>query len=50
MIKKINKYEKEKKRLLLLKYIRELELQVNKVKWVQKSFKKLASSSTDNHW
>lgn len=36
--------------LLLLKYTRELELHVNKVKWVQKSFKKLASTSMNNHW
>lgn len=41
---------KEKKDLLLLKYIRELKLCVNKVKWVWKSFRKLWSALMDNYW
>lgn len=48
--KKKNKQRKEKKCLLLGKCIIELELCMNKVKWVHKSFKKLTSTWTDNHW
>jgi hypothetical protein len=45
----MNVYMKEKKCLILLKYIRQLERCVNREKWVEKSFKTPVSTLMDNH-